>query len=142
MTKEQVIHPAHYNIDGVPMECKEVVQYMNFYLGSAVKYVWRAGLKSNEVEDLEKAVNYINFEINLIYRLSVISQHKIPRHVKDHLNAMCDRWMSTCYTGFSHHRAQALRILLNPGVNQTRKALLMARTELELELTNLKEKQK
>ena len=36
---------------------------MNFCLGNALKYIWRAGLKQNEVEDLKKAVWYLNREI-------------------------------------------------------------------------------
>jgi len=36
---------------------------MGFCLGNAVKYIWRADLKANAVEDLEKAAFYINREI-------------------------------------------------------------------------------
>jgi hypothetical protein len=37
---------------------------MNFNLGNAVKYIWRAGLKSpSAVEDLKKAAWYVNREI-------------------------------------------------------------------------------
>ena len=38
---------------------------MNFCRGNAVKYIVRAGLKdpSKEIEDLEKAVFYLNREI-------------------------------------------------------------------------------
>jgi hypothetical protein len=37
---------------------------MGFNLGNAVKYVWRADLKSDAIEDLKKAVWYINREID------------------------------------------------------------------------------
>jgi hypothetical protein len=39
---------------------------MNFNLGNAMKYIWRAGIKSDEkhIEDLQKAIFYINDEIN------------------------------------------------------------------------------
>jgi hypothetical protein len=36
---------------------------MNFNLGNAIKYIWRAGLKGNAIEDLQKAVFYLNDEI-------------------------------------------------------------------------------
>jgi hypothetical protein len=36
---------------------------MSFSLGNALKYIWRADLKNNAVEDLQKAVWYINREI-------------------------------------------------------------------------------
>jgi hypothetical protein len=38
---------------------------MNFCLGNAMKYIWRAGLKQDAVEDLKKAVWYIEREIAL-----------------------------------------------------------------------------
>ena len=41
---------------------------MNFNLGNAVKYIWRAGLKSKDpVEDLKKAIFYLNDEIHKIH---------------------------------------------------------------------------
>ena len=36
---------------------------MGFNLGNAMKYIWRADLKNNAIEDLEKAVWYIRREI-------------------------------------------------------------------------------
>jgi hypothetical protein len=36
---------------------------MNFCLGNAIKYIWRADLKNDSVEDLKKAIWYINREI-------------------------------------------------------------------------------
>lgn len=36
---------------------------MNFNLGNAMKYIWRAGLKNSAIQDLEKAVFYIQDEI-------------------------------------------------------------------------------
>jgi len=39
---------------------------MNFNLGNAIKYIWRAGLKGDAVEDLKKAAFYIGREIERI----------------------------------------------------------------------------
>jgi hypothetical protein len=36
---------------------------MNFCLGNAVKYIWRADLKHDAIEDLEKARWYVSREI-------------------------------------------------------------------------------
>lgn len=59
---EAVAHPPHYN--AVPgIECIAVAQHFNFNLGNAIKYIWRCGHKGPAVEDLEKARQYINFEI-------------------------------------------------------------------------------
>lgn len=60
-----VSHPAHYTDGKI-----EVVDFiedkgLNFNRGNAVKYVCRAGKKdtTKEIEDLEKAVFYLNHEI-------------------------------------------------------------------------------
>lgn len=56
-------YPAHYTEHPSGVECIQIVEHMNFCLGNAVKYIWRAGLKNNAVEDLEKAAFYIAREI-------------------------------------------------------------------------------
>ena len=60
---DPVNRPAHYTEHPSGVECIEITKHMNFCLGNAVKYVWRADLKHNAIEDLEKAVWYINCEI-------------------------------------------------------------------------------
>jgi hypothetical protein len=63
MAKETVDHPKHYNTHPSGIECIDVVEHMNFNLGNAIKYIWRAGEKGNAVTDLEKADWYIRREI-------------------------------------------------------------------------------
>lgn len=59
-----VNHPEHYNIHPKGIECIDVIEDFPFNLGNAIKYIWRAGIKSeNAREDLEKAIWYINREI-------------------------------------------------------------------------------
>lgn len=58
-----VEHPPHYTQHPSGVECIDVVEHMNFCLGNAVKYIWRAGLKNDAVEDLRKAKFYIEREI-------------------------------------------------------------------------------
>jgi hypothetical protein len=36
---------------------------MNFCMGNAVKYIWRAGLKGSKEEDLRKAIWYLEREL-------------------------------------------------------------------------------
>ncbi len=61
---DAVNHPPHYNSHPSGVECITVTEHMNFNLGNAVKYIWRAGLKSDApVTDLEKAVWYLQREI-------------------------------------------------------------------------------
>jgi hypothetical protein len=64
MSDDEVNHPKHYNSHGSGVECIDVVEHMNFNLGNAIKYVWRAGLKSpDDVKDLKKAIWYLEREV-------------------------------------------------------------------------------
>lgn len=69
-----VNHPAHYNQHPAGIECIAVIEHMTLNIGTAVKYVWRAGLKpatfvgaktelDSEIRDLESAIWYIRREI-------------------------------------------------------------------------------
>ena len=62
---ETVSHPRHYGSHPSGVECIQVVQHMTFNVGTAVKHLWRIGLKpgSAEIEDLRKARQYLAFEI-------------------------------------------------------------------------------
>jgi hypothetical protein len=63
---DNVKHPSHYT-DRVPgIECIEVSQHFNFNLGNAIKYIWRSGNKGDVVEDLRKAIQYLEFELKRI----------------------------------------------------------------------------
>lgn len=62
---DNVNHPAHYTDGKI-----EVIDYIqdkdfNFCRGNAIKYISRAGKKdkAKEIEDLQKAVWYLNKEI-------------------------------------------------------------------------------
>ena len=59
--------PSHYQGTIQPIDLINA-QNLNFNLGNVVKYVCRAGKKQGEnvLSDLEKAKNYINYEIERI----------------------------------------------------------------------------
>lgn len=71
---DNVNHPAHYNSHPSGIECIEIARHHNFNIGNTIKYLWRAGLKSEEgmedtdkqVEDLNKAIWYLKDEIKRI----------------------------------------------------------------------------
>ena len=63
---DPVNHPEHYTSHPSGVECIRVTEHMNFCIGNAVKYLWRAGLKGDAVEDLKKACWYIEREIQRI----------------------------------------------------------------------------
>lgn len=60
---DQINHPVHYTSHPSGIECIEITRWMGFNLGNAVKYIWRADLKDDAIEDLEKAVWYVQDEI-------------------------------------------------------------------------------
>jgi hypothetical protein len=68
-TDERVVHPPHYSRRVPGIECIEVVQHFNFNLGNVIKYVWRAGDKGDYLEDLRKARQYLDFEIDRVEKL-------------------------------------------------------------------------
>lgn len=61
------ITPPHYQGTIQPIDLINA-QDLNFNLGNVVKYVCRAGKKEGEniLSDLEKAKDYINFEIERV----------------------------------------------------------------------------
>ena len=60
---DPVNHPKHYTEHPSGVECIQITEHMGFNLGNALKYIWRCDLKRDAVEDLQKAVWYINREI-------------------------------------------------------------------------------
>ena len=61
---DQVNSPDHYTTHPSGVECIQITEHMNFNLGNAVKYIWRADLKGKTLQDLEKALWYITREIH------------------------------------------------------------------------------
>ena len=70
---DNVNHPPHYTWlkDKCGIEVIDIVRHMDFCLGNAIKYILRAGHKQDasltdnqkEIEDLKKAIFYINDRI-------------------------------------------------------------------------------
>ena len=71
MVNDNVNHPKHYTSHPSGVECITITRHHNFNIGNAIKYLWRAGLKKDasltdnqkEIEDLKKAIFYINDRI-------------------------------------------------------------------------------
>jgi hypothetical protein len=60
-----VIHPQHYGGKENPYEAIKVIEAweVGFNLGNTLKYISRAGKKDNIIQDLEKALFYLDREI-------------------------------------------------------------------------------
>lgn len=81
------INPEHYN--RLNPQPKDVIRAwgLNFNLGSAVKYISRAGHKDDIVQDLKKAQEFIQFEIDAIEGARAERKDK-PKH---------EDFMDACY---------------------------------------------
>lgn len=70
-TNDNVNHPKHYCSHPSGVECIEITRHYCFDIGNAIKYLWRAGIKTEalmldkdkEIEDLNKAIWYIKDRI-------------------------------------------------------------------------------
>lgn len=62
--KDMVNHPNHYK--GNRFEVIDIIEdfQLDFCLGNAIKYVLRCEKKENQIQDLNKAIWYINRKIN------------------------------------------------------------------------------
>ena len=75
-SKDKVNHPSHYSYlkELCGVEVIDITRHLDFDTGNAVKYLLRAGHKSEEgytdkdkaIEDLKKAVFYINDKIKML----------------------------------------------------------------------------
>lgn len=73
---DNVNHPKHYTWlkDKCGIEVIDIVRHLDFDLGNAIKYILRSGKKSEEgmtdkekqIEDLRKAIFYIEDKIQML----------------------------------------------------------------------------
>lgn len=80
---DNVNHPEHYNLHPAGIECITVVEPFTFNVGSAMKYLWRAGLKGDAMEDLMKAHWYVVREIGRLQRGQI--EEALTRRLHEHL---------------------------------------------------------
>lgn len=84
--EERINHPSHYTWlkEKCGVEVIDIVRHLDFNRGNAVKYILRSGHKSEEgytdvekeIEDLEKAVFYLNDTINALKKEVLSCQKK------------------------------------------------------------------
>lgn len=63
-----VNHPKHYTWlkDKCGIEVIDITRHLDFDLGNAIKYILRAGKKEDSIQDLRKAIWYLNDKIKLL----------------------------------------------------------------------------
>jgi len=55
--------PAHYTRGNIEVWDFIRDQELNYHLGNAIKYICRAGYKESKVDDLKKAIHYLENEL-------------------------------------------------------------------------------
>lgn len=65
-SEKDAVNPQHYKSHPSGIECIEITRHMNFNLGNTFKYIWRAGMKDDVLQELKKAQWYLQDEINRI----------------------------------------------------------------------------
>ena len=61
---DTVHHPKHYTSDDCGVEAIEITSLLPACISNAVKYVWRCGKKDEDLQELKKALWYINYSID------------------------------------------------------------------------------
>lgn len=62
--RETVTHPPHYCSHPSGIETITITRHESFLRGNVLKYVLRAPYKGSEIEDLRKAAQYLQWEID------------------------------------------------------------------------------
>jgi hypothetical protein len=89
MTHDAVNHPSHYTSHparcecGKPIECIQITEHMGFNLGNSIKYLWRADLKGAALEDLNKAIWYVEREIFKRQRAAEAEQAQVTAELTE-----------------------------------------------------------
>lgn len=97
ISMNNIDHPSHYNVEG-KKECideiKEIfgpeAQYY-FCVGNCWKYLYRAGLKDDKMQDIKKAAWYYKYILeNELYR--VITPNKFINDIFNLSNRFFEVW--------------------------------------------------
>ncbi|HYD87129.1 MAG TPA: DUF3310 domain-containing protein [Vitreimonas sp.] len=119
-------HPAHYNAHPHGVECIELAEQLPFCQGNAVKYLWRADHKGAQLEDLQKALWYVERALD-----SAAATVVIDDGLKDDGHDPFARLLARACAGFAPDVAQAIRAIAEGHLNIAAIAirLLLAKAE-------------
>ena len=74
---DPITNPAHYfHPSGV--QVIDITRYESFLRGNILKYVLRAPYKGHELQDLRKAAQYLEWEIERVERGIVLEEMNLP----------------------------------------------------------------
>ena len=99
MSEDNINKPKHYATHPSGVECVQIAEHLGFNIGNAFKYVWRAGLKGDALEDLRKARWYVE---------RALKERLRPYGIDDRHSAQTDAMIARVMDAEGHQLRRAL----------------------------------
>ena len=115
---DTVHHPKHYISDDCGVEAIEVTSLLPACISNAVKYVWRCGKKDEDLQELKKALWYINYSIDndlpsFVDELSdSLEFQELVERVKSHWVGNKYMFIDAVYWGNQETMKKALELMI------------------------------
>ena len=115
---DTVHHPKHYISDDCGVEAIEITSLLPACISNAVKYVWRCGKKDEDLQELKKALWYINYSIDndlptFINELSDSLEYEaLINKVKSHWTGNKYMFIDAVYWGDQETIKKALELMI------------------------------
>lgn len=115
---DSVHHPKHYTSDDCGVEAIEVTSLLPACISNAVKYVWRCGKKDEDLQELKKALWYINYSIDndlpsFVEELSdSLGFQELVEKVKSHWVGNKYMFIDAVYWGNQETMKKALELMI------------------------------
>ena len=93
---DNVNHPKHYTSDECGVEAIELTSLLPNCIGNALKYVWRCGKKDDSVQELKKALWYVNYSIDNDLPSTIDDLSDTP-HFEDLIKKVKSSWVGDKY---------------------------------------------
>lgn len=113
-----VNHPKHYTSDDCGVEAIEITSLLPACISNAVKYVWRCGKKDEDLQELKKALWYINYSIDndlpsFVNELSdSLEFQSLVEKVKSHWVGNKYMFIDAVYWGNQESMKKALELMI------------------------------
>lgn len=115
---DSVHHPKHYTSDDCGVEAIEITSLLPACISNAVKYVWRCGKKDEDLQELKKALWYINYSIendlpSFVDQLSdSLEFQEMVEKVKSHWVGNKYMFIDAVYWGNQETMKKALELMI------------------------------
>lgn len=93
---DAIHHPKHYTSDDCGVEAIKVTSLLPACISNAVKYVWRCGKKDEDLQELKKALWYVNYSIDNDLP-SFINELSDSLEYEDLINKVKSHWVGNKY---------------------------------------------